>query len=82
MTGQHHCHKASRGTGVVIMNKYEYVNPLGQASINDTLKLTTVSLETKNKRPTSNKYHHSLFAEGKTSQICSTEQGSRLTVAN
>ena len=51
MTGQHHCHKASRGTGVVIMNKSDYVNPLGQASINDTLMLTV--LETKNKRPTS-----------------------------
>ena len=52
MTGQHHCHKVSRGTGVDIMNKSDYVNPLGQASINDILKLTPVSLETKNKRPT------------------------------
>ena len=37
--------KPDKGTGVVIMNKSDYVNLLSQASINDTSKFTPVSLQ-------------------------------------
>ena len=37
--------KPDKGTGVVVMDKAEYVRLLSEASINDTAKFVTVSSE-------------------------------------
>ena len=53
------------GTGVVIMNKSDYVNLLSQASINDTSKFTPVSLQRPTTRGRPIKHYHPLLQKEK-----------------
>lgn len=53
--------KQYRGTGVVIMNKSDYVNLLSQVSINDTSKFTPISLLRPKMRGGPGKHYHPLL---------------------
>ena len=57
--------KPDKGTGVVIMNKSDYVNLLSQASINDTSKFTPVSLQRATTRGRPVKHYHPLLQKEK-----------------
>ena len=57
--------KPDKGTGVVIMNKSDFVNLLSQASINDTSKFTPVSLQRPTKRGRPVKHYHPLLQKEK-----------------
>ncbi|XP_022804616.1 uncharacterized protein LOC111341856 [Stylophora pistillata] len=57
--------KPDKGTGVVIMNKSDYINLLSQASINDTSKFTPVSLQRPKTRGRPVKHYHPLLEKEK-----------------
>ena len=57
--------KPDKGTGVVVMNKYDYVNLLSQASINDTSKFPPVSLQRPKIKGRPLKHYHPLLQKEK-----------------
>ena len=57
--------KPDKGTGVVIMNKSDYVDLLSQASINDTSKFTPVSSQRPTTRGRPVKHYHPLLQKEK-----------------
>ena len=57
--------KPDKGTGVVVMDKAEYVRLLSESSINDTAKFTTVSSERPKTRGRPPKHYHPLLQKEK-----------------
>ena len=57
--------KPDKGTGVVVMNKSDYVNLLSQASINDTSKFPSVSLQRPKIKGRPLKHYHPLLQKEK-----------------
>ena len=57
--------KPDKGSGVVVMNKSDYVLLLSEASINDETKLKSVSLERPRTKGRPPKYYHPLLEREK-----------------
>lgn len=57
--------KPDKGTGVVVMDKSDYVSLLGQASINDTSKFAPVSLQRPKMKGRPLKHYHPLLQKEK-----------------
>ena len=57
--------KPDKGSGVVIMNKSDYVRLLSEASINDETKFKSVSLERPRTKGRPPKYYHPLLEREK-----------------
>ena len=57
--------KPDKDTGVVVMNKSDYVSLLGQASINDTSKFAPVSLQRPKMKGRPLKHYHPLLQKEK-----------------
>ena len=57
--------KPDKGTGVVVMNKSDYVSLLGQGSINDTSKFAPVSLQRPKMKGRPLKHYHPLLQKEK-----------------
>ena len=57
--------KPDKGSGVVVMNKSDYVHLLCEASMNDSTKFTPVGLERSPTRGRPPKYYHPLFEKEK-----------------
>ena len=57
--------KPDKGTGVVVMNKSDYINLLSQASINDTSKFPPVSLQRPKIKGRPLKHYHPLLQKEK-----------------
>ena len=57
--------KPDKGSGVVVMDKSDYVRLLCEASINDPTKFTPVGLERPSTKGRSPKYYHPLFEKEK-----------------
>ena len=57
--------KPDKGSGVVIMDKSDYIRLLSEASINDRTKFKTVEQQRPNTRGRPPKYYHPLFVKEK-----------------
>ena len=53
--------KPDKGSGVVVMDKTEYIRLLSEASVNDTNKFSSVPLESPNSRSRPPKHYHPLL---------------------
>ena len=56
--------KPDKGSGIVLMDKSEYIRLLSKASINDTSKFTAIITERPNTRGRPPKYYHPLLQKG------------------